>query len=637
MEMLNYIKRITLALCVFVMPVFFLPLTSEYYSTSKFYLLAAAVVILIATNVIEIIVRKKVRIIGSKLDIPLVIFLSGILLSILISSTNKFQALINLNLGFIPLLFMFIFYLFLSKSDEKTKMLIDKSLFYSSTLLSVITIILFFRPFNLINLGQSWQFLSPISFTPIGNYSDLILFISFSLVYRLFKRNFSTADVVAIAINTTAILLSIYTAIKYGVIAVVPYRLAWYSALEILKNPQTAFTGIGVDNFSVVFTRVKDLAYNQSNYWQVNSFSVSRSIFMNILTETGILGMLSFLFALFTGFSLTKEAENRSHLAIMTFWALAVFIFPISFVAMTLLFITMAMLEKSPQKNEVDLEKPFPFYIAIVIILIGAVAGLSYLMGRNYLSEFRFKKSLDGLIANNAKEVYDNMRLARILNPYNERIILNFSQTNLIIANNMSQREELSEDDRQTIARAIQASISEAKQLIRLNPNKAQYWENLANIYRTMIPIAQGADAWTVSAYQRAIVLDPQNPSYRLALGSVYYLLNKYNEATSFFEQAVALKPDWANGYYNLAWTYYQNKQYEKAALSMQNVTRFIDRETSPEDFKKAESDLEQFKKQLPLEQSNTESTKELSLPVQSETEIDPKIELPKEASPEAR
>lgn len=636
MEMLNYLKRIILAIFIFIMPVFFLPLTSEYYSTSKFYLLAIAVVLLIAINIVEIIIRKKARLMGSRLDIPLVVFLAGILVSTLISSTNKFQALVNLNLGFIPLLFVFAMYLFVSKSDEKTKMLIDRAIFYSSTLLSIITIVLFFRPFTLINLGASWQFLGSISFTPIGNYSDLILFLSFSLVYRALKRNFSTADVVMIAINTTAILLSVFTVIKYGVIAAPPYRLAWYSALEILKNPQTAFTGIGIDNFSVIFTRVKDLAYNQSNFWQVSSFATSRSVIMNILTETGLLGTLAFIFVLFTGFSVTKETENRSLMGIVVFWVLAVFIFPISFVAMTLLFITMGMMGKNSQSAEVDLEKPFPFYIAIAVILIGAVAGLSYLMGRNYLSEFRFKKSLDGLIANNAKEVYDNMRLARILNPYNERIILNFSQTNLIIANNMSQKEELSENDRLTIARAIQSSISEAKQLIRLNPNKAQYWENLANIYRTMIPIAEGADAWTISAYQRAIVLDPQNPSYRLALGSVYYLLNRYSEATSFFEQAVALKPDWANGYYNLAWTYYQNKEYEKAALSMQNVTRFIDKEASPDDFKKAEADLEQFKKQLPIEGNNTESTKELNLPTQPIPDIDPKIELPKEASPEA-
>ena len=94
-----------------------------------------------------------------------------------------------------------------------------------------------------------------------------------------------------------------------------------------------------------------------------------------------------------------------------------------------------------------------------------------------------------------------------------------------MIANNLAQKDpkKITEQDRQTITQAIQASISEGKAVISLNPQRADGWQNLASIYLNIINAAQGADVWTISAYQRAILADPQNPTYRVGLGGVYY------------------------------------------------------------------------------------------------------------------
>lgn len=73
-----------------------------------------------------------------------------------------------------------------------------------------------------------------------------------------------------------------------------PLNISWYSAVEILKNPLTLFFGIGLDNFSSIFTKVKDVSYNQSIFWQISSFDYSRSAILQILTESGILGLISF-------------------------------------------------------------------------------------------------------------------------------------------------------------------------------------------------------------------------------------------------------------------------------------------------------------------------------------------------------
>ena len=143
---------------------------------------------------------------------------------------------------------------------------------------------------------------------------------------------------------------------------------------------------------------------------------------------------------------------------------------------------------------------------------------------------------------------------------------------------------------------------------------------------------------WTVSSYQRAIILDPQNPIYRLNLGGAYYNFKNYPEAIRLFEQAVALKPDWANAYYNLAWANFQNGSYDRAIQSMNNVLKLVDKNKSPDDYKKVLSELEEFKKKLPKEGDQTSSTPgELRLPEKPQPELSPKVELPRNASPEAR
>ena len=276
------------------------------------------------------------------------------------------------------------------------------------------------------------------------------------------------------------------------------------------------------------------------------------------------------------------------------------------FIAIILLFIfvTKVILSKKTVLNKK------PYLYSLPLLLIGLLVASFYLLARAYLAEFYFKKSL---AVKNVKEIYDYQRLAIITNPFIERFRLSFSQTNLLIANslaikvntpevepnlhdNTSGVNELSAQDRQTISKAIQAAIEEAKAAVRLNEKRAANWENLAMVYRHLLNTADGADAWAISSYQRAIVLDPQNPKYRLDLGGVYYTLKNYDQAQRLFEQAASLKPDWPNAHYNLAWALFQKEDYQRAISEMQTVLSLLDKQKDKADYEKAKKDLKEFK-----------------------------------------
>lgn len=694
---LNLIISYSLLIIIFLFPLFFLPFTQEFFITAKLYLLAFGCLFLFLISSLQFLISKKLSWQSLAFDTPLVLFLITIGISIVISSPNKIQAILNPNFGLVGILSLTILYFYLSRQSISTnfnqfQLISTISVF----ILSLLTIVFFFQPFKNLNLPQSLQFLKNQSFTPIGNQLDLALFLGFFVLYgltRIIQQPVATDkksifNLGLLTFNLIALSLTLYSLFKPPPtsnlqlptsISLPPFYLSWYAAVEVLKNPQTAAFGVGVDNFASIFTRVKDLAYNQSNLWQINSFGVSRSTILHIFTETGIFGLAAFALLLFTAFkqlistnlhqsqSISINA-NKSLLISFIYLLLILILFPPSLITFFLFFLSLSSFQASQppapdlrgqresvattKKSQIfDFSQFLPIYLGFVTVSFLFIAGAGYLLGRSYAAEYYFKQSLDGFTKNDAKQVYDNMRQAIILNPYVERFRLNFSQVNLLIANNIASKAgqpqgkdqkpyQLTEQDRQNISQAIQAAINEAKAAITLNPQKASHWENLAAIYRNILNVAQGADVWTISAYQRAIVADPQNPIYRLNLGGTYYSLGNYEEAVKLFEQAVALKPDWPNAHYNLAWADYQRGNYQRAANEMQNVLNLLNPQKDKADYEKAKKELEEFKKKLPeggVEATPSGQPSQLTLPTPPTATMEPKIKLPKEASPEAK
>lgn len=388
---------------------------------------------------------------------------------------------------------------------------------------------------------------------------------------------------------------------------------------------------------------MKNLSYNQSPLWEFFYFNYSQSALLHILTETGIIGLGAFLLLVY---QLVKESlRTKRFIALSGYLLVILLIFPVSLISLFLLFFLISLLsiEANQQSQELSLDlSGFPsVYFGFFVFGSLFLVAFNYLFFRHYLSEVYFKLSLDDASRNNLKEVYDNQRQAIILNPYLERYHLNFSQTHLIIANNLfrnltsaTDSASISDQDRQNLAQAIDLAIKHAKDgAVALNPQKAHNWQNLGEIYKSIIGFAKDADVFAISAYQRAIILDPQNPVYRLNLGGIYYILDKFDDAINLFTQAVSLKPNWANAHYNLAWAYYQKQEFDKATNTMENVIKLLNKEKNKADWEKANQDLETFRKKLKEKEKKQTQTQEgesqLNLPQRPEGNIEPKISVP--------
>ncbi|MBI2641599.1 O-antigen ligase family protein, partial [Candidatus Roizmanbacteria bacterium] len=610
-------------------PLFFLPITQEFFVTNKLYLLLLSTMLLFVVSLVQFFIEKKIVFSLKPLDGFVLLFLLAVALSTIISSPNKIQALLNPSFGLVSIAVLAIISYYLRRSH----LVVFKLLSVSAVILAIISIVFFFQPLQKLNLPTQLQYLKNPNFNPLGLTLDLALFLGFfisayftqALLIKRHERSYSKQEfrdvlkitLIPFAFIAVALILAAISLYRGASNQLPPYRLSWYASVEILKNPLSALFGAGIDNFATVFTKVKDLLYNQSSLWQIHSFDVSHSALLHIFTTAGILGLISFLLLVI---SLLRESFliEKFTLIPVTYLIVALIFFPPSLPLFFLFFIAFSMIDENPKKGgwnvfqinfaRSDIPNWKAAYFSIIIVLAASILIFFYLASRAYLAEFYFKQAVDALATNDGRKLYDFQRRTILTNPFIERFRINFSQTNLLIANNVASRitknnpdQQPSAQDRETMAQAIQAAILEAKAAVGLNEQKASNWENLGIVYRNLMNLAQGADTWAISAYQRAII----------------------------------------NAHYNLAWALYSKGDYQRAYREMQTALTNLDLQTDKADFERAKKDLAEFEKKLP--QSETEATPEeeltpqkLSLPSPPAATLEPKLELPEEASPEA-
>lgn len=648
-----------------VVPWFFLPFTQEYFLTQKFYLLLTVVLISVTLSALSLLISKHIKLLKTPFDKVLLFFSISQIIAVLFSSTNKIQALTSIPWGLAPILTCiaayYVFVNTLTKTGDKNRTM----LFFELGMLfaALVTVIFWFGPLNNAQLSTQLDFLKNMRFSPIGNVLDVLIMtglLSIVSIVRviqniLHSKRPSYVSIIGMLIGLVAVTLVGYRGFfppeGQQAFQLPPLESSWVASVESMKSLRTAVVGVGIDNYETAFTAAKPRSYNASEYWQTN-FNLASSMVLHIWTESGIFGLLTYLLLWLYiirevyGLFAEKDKESKVYAAWAVYLGLVTLLLPASFITLLLtIMLCVGLGQKAYEYNEekvsVDLHAMPLLYIAIVLIMLGVVGGIGFLGYRAYAAELYFKSSIDGIRSNDGQAVYNGLVKAMQTNPYIERYHVQFSQVNLLLANNISKKEDLTDKDREDIARFIQLAISEAKVPVQLNPNKVGYWNNLAVIYRNIINVAQGAESWTIASYRRAILQDPNNPLLRLNLGGVYYSLKDYDEAEKLFEQSAGLKPDWPNAFYNLAWAQYQNQKFDRAVANLENVLKVLDDKS--EDYKKAKENLEAFKaaavdikKKTASESAGIRQGEQLNLPKEPNPQLSPAIQLPESAGPES-
>lgn len=446
----------------------------------------------------------------------------------------------------------------------------------------------------IVSINSAWSICGSLL-----NEGVLLLFLVVEWSKRLFQK--LKADKVGAylpeAIITAGLMLvlflDIYRIFKSGWVNL-DGNSAWVIAVETFKR--MPIWGVGIGNFWEAFNSFRPNAYNLTKTW-ASQFKYSSMGILQLWTELGVVGLGLVVMPLA---KLLRQKKNFEWLKLTLLVVLALFL-PTNLV--TLMLLTWLLAGSVFESREVMLklnvgEKKInimPWFSGVLVVAVVVFGG--YWMYRILLADMFMRQSLVAAGKNDGGGTY-NLQIKSIgmlstMADYRS----NYSQTNMSLAKAILSGSSVSDDDKQKASTLIQQAVREAKAAITLDPNNPNYWTNLATIYQSLVGVVDGSADWSFQAYQQAVSLDPVNAVTRLSMGGLLYAAGNYDQADRVFEQVVTEKSDYANGWYNWAYSAKMNKDLTDAVSRLTQALSLVSVDSG--DYDQASKELASWQKEL--------------------------------------
>ncbi len=443
----------------------------------------------------------------------------------------------------------------------------------------------------LISITTGWSILGSL-------WTELWLFVIVGAIWakRLWNKQKEGQgygwEILITALMVLSISLNIFRLVQ-GKIRFLDINSSWVIATETLKY--RPLQGVGIGNFVEAFNRWKPASFNTSPSWP-NSFIWSSSLALQIWTELGLVGVM---LALFATIAFVKGQLGRGREIVAAIVAVLLWLSPVNLVAMIVL---MWLVARDLRAKETALNWKMgekrtniaPLLLGILIIGGGLV--LMYSWVRAFAGEVNLRKSMVYATKNEGTKTYEWQIKAIQADPNNADYRAIYSQTNMALASGILTQKDITEEQKQQAAVLIEQAVREAKAAIALDPGSVDYWTNLAAVYQKLIGSVEGTADWYYQSLSQAIVLSPTDPGLRMELGGLSYSAERYDEAERIFEEAVRLKPDMANAWYNWAHAAKKLNKVGEAVYRLNQAVSLVP--TDSGDYDVASKELAEWKKE---------------------------------------
>ena len=340
---------------------------------------------------------------------------------------------------------------------------------------------------------------------------------------------------------------------------------------SITHNP---FLGTGPNTFVIDWALWQPKAIAQTVFWNVD-FTNGYSLLSTITVTTGVLGLIAFLLFLVTyvarGIQSIRIAlqNTLSNYFIMTTlmisiysWVTVIFYNP-NIVMLMLAFCSSGMLigilvykQAIPVKDFSFLSDPRNSFFSILglLILMVSTASLTYIYIEKFTSIIYFSKGLNN--GNTMEKLIksEGNFLKAISLDKNDIYYRSLSQVYLnqigVLVNDKTISPDILKSNLQQLVNNAQESATLA---VSQNPKQYLNFVNLGDIYSALVPLSvENSYQSAIAAYDKAVLLSPNNPSIILSKASVEFVNKNNSEARKYIKQALDLKANYIDAIFLL-------------------------------------------------------------------------------------
>jgi len=651
--------KILIYILVFLIPLWFLPITANALEFNKQVLLVFLITITLILWLVKVLSQGELRWRTDLLNIFLAVFLL-IYIFATIFSLRPYGSLVgwptHLSTSLINILCFLALYVLIVNNFRGLKGIFG--LLFTFLISSTIALI-----FGLIQIWGGfilpWDFAKSTSFTTIGTantlgiLSAIILILVTALLFVLKKTEIKIFLLILGLLNLI-ILVSInfwilwlilgigmvfilifglmrVVALKEGIswvalpmvllaIAlifmvfrpVMPFRpnlpfevsLSYKGGWGIVKQAlqERPILGTGPETFVVDYSKYKPKTLNQTLFWNIRFANPPAEIY-SVTSDLGILGLVAFLailvlFIIKAGKQLIKtaaEGENilkrfleiglfSAWLGLLVGW----FLYPQNLVLLFVFWLLFSfyLAETSILKEKVyTLRHPVKtLLIASIsfVVLVIVVVGLLYIEGTRFIAEVKYKRGLDIIQSKGDLDKGISRLLSSVVvNPYEDRTYQTLAQLFILKMSQDANRTDLEQQQRVNLvqADAINA-INSATQATRLFSRDVSNWLIRGQIYGQIIGFINGADEWAEKSFEEAAKLEPSNPFTYTEWGKIYIATEDWDRALEKFNQAIALKSDYAPAHFQSAVVFDRQGKLPEAIAKMEINKQLLPNDT---------------------------------------------------------
>lgn len=377
----------------------------------------------------------------------------------------------------------------------------------------------------------------------------LLIFVMAVLFVRVFAQVEQGSSLrgllVPMALTACAILFLIFPSpIKHVFpLEVSPsYATSWHVTASSLGEHSWVF-GAGPGTFVEAYTKFRPAELNATKFWDVR-FDRPSSHLLSLLQGTGVLGIVFFLlwsgWVFMGGWTASSQREDEMSAWRHIVWlgwivlALGTVVYSSNMTLTFLFFLFSGLilaLVPLPAKTIIFAQSPRAALASTFISVFCTIALLTLLFvtGSRYAAEWIFARAVSAEQAgSDIDTVLKGLDTSARLNRWSDDYYRNLAHALFLkIAQQAKDPGAKPEEIQSLVASAINA----ARQATTLAPQQVVNWSLLGDMYREIAPIAGGADAFAISAYEKAIELAPANPKYEVSLGRAYLAQAETQEA----------------------------------------------------------------------------------------------------------
>ncbi|MEK7084126.1 MAG: tetratricopeptide repeat protein [Patescibacteria group bacterium] len=647
-----------------LMPVFFLPLTRDVFHLPKQLLLSMLVLVALLCWLLQVAISKRLLVRRTILDLPLLAFGAVTLIASIVSRSPSLSFLGSTDHFVLHAMFLFSLLLWFWLCIQYIRDFAWLERFISVFLLSgfFAGILFLGRDSVFISLSDIFR-VNPVSDVNslFGIFMAIVGTLALGLLFIRGRSWYAQILPIATALVSLATLLKLGFTIPWLVLAVgsallvvlgvtllaesriVPLSLVFFVFLTsilfvffgspsflkdqipvevalgmrssfsiagetVLENAKTFLLGTGPSTFIFDFSSHRPSEFNVNQFaWNIRFFQ-PYNVFLAFAAESGILGLVSFLFivlfgigSIFSAWLKTRPSvwqrvrERISHehsrepirlesFVIAAAWIAATVGAGISFYDTVLWFswwwlLAAAILGVSLlapdviREREVLLQVSPQYALALsfgMVLLFTAVVIFGSFGGRMFLAEAAYTKAVQ-MPGGDAAEAEINKAIAyrRQYIPYR------IARARLYLQKARDESQK-SSPDVNVIAELVSVAVNEARYAADREPNNIETWDTLATMYLNARSFAPEANAWAKDALARAIALEPTNPLFYWEMGGVHEFAGALEEAEKSYKMAIDLKPDYLAPYVSLSQVYESQNHLDDALLLFQPVLPII-------------------------------------------------------------